>query len=328
MIAHLGFNVAGLDLNFPAADNVAIIQRLAGLGFNIFRVPFKWELAFPILPNVKGTVNATYMANMMQYVEACKAVGATIILDMHNFGQYSFGGNEIIIGTSTEPGAPVAEDLVASWLAIANWSGIKDQPFVRLGIMNEPHLSLDLWAPIHNQVVSTLRTKGVTNIVHATDKGSTAFNIEDMAQFQDSKPGGTIFEIHLYTDATQAGIAAIPEANINNYADMVASVVAAWEQLPTASQYKIFWGEVGFDAGAPAQASLPLFLSAVDANPDVFDGVTFWSAGQEFGADYIYDMNQVAVTTFVECQTTLEACKLVGTTQERRKRHKQGRFLP
>jgi hypothetical protein len=36
----------------------------------------------------------------------------------------------------------------------------------------------------------------------------------------------------------------------------------------------------------------------------VFDGITYWSAGQEFGSGYIYDMNS---TNGVECPTTIES---------------------
>jgi hypothetical protein len=300
-IAHIGFNIAGLDLDFSPTQNIADITRFAGYGFNVFRIPFKWENLYPTLPSQGGSINSPYVTNMLNYVTECTSAGVVCLLDMHNYAQYTPSGGSAAFISAGTAGAPTQQDLVTSWVTLASTSGIKNNPLVRLGIMNEPHLALQYWAPIHNAVVAGLRGAGITNIVHAEDNSGTALYPADFLNFTDSQSGGTIWEIHLYTDSSSAGVAAIPAANQYNYALDAQRIAGAWRQLTNPA--KLFWGEVGFDSGAPAQIALPLFLQILQQNADVFDGLTFWSAGQEFGSSYVYNMN---ATNGVECPTTVE----------------------
>ena len=277
-IPYLGMNISGLDLNFSFTQNQAHIQHFASLGFNVFRIPFKWEL---IQPTLGGTIDPTYLANMMNYVNLGTQLGVQILLDMHNYGAYN--GN-----LTLSSGGPTTAQLSNCWVQIATSPGIMNNPNVRLGIQNEPHIDTADWTVIHNQIVSDLRAAGVTDWVHAAVNNGPMLGVGSINGFVDSL-NKTYFEGHQYTDPTQQGKAAIAAANLSDYIALACRAVQLYRQ--TGSTVKLFWGEVGFDTGATAMASLALFLGYIQQNAATFNGITFWSAGQEFGTNYVYDMN-------------------------------------
>ena len=101
-------------------------------GLNIFRLPVAWQY---LVNNVLGgTLDETNFGKYDELVQACLKTGAHCIIDIHNYARW----NGKVIGA---PGGPKASDFSGLWGQLAG--KYKDQTNVVMGLMNEPHDSMD-----------------------------------------------------------------------------------------------------------------------------------------------------------------------------------------
>ena len=99
---------------------------------NIFRLPVAWQY---LVNNVLGgTLDETNFGKYDELVQACLKTGAHCIIDIHNYARW----NGKVIGA---PGGPTASDFSGLWGQLAG--KYKDQTSVVMGLMNEPHDSMD-----------------------------------------------------------------------------------------------------------------------------------------------------------------------------------------
>src|SRR5438045_1339275 len=71
-------------------NNEASFKYFAQKGFDVFRVPIKWERLQPA-PN--GPFDATYLDALKQNAAWAKKYGARIIIDIHNYCRYALDVN-------------------------------------------------------------------------------------------------------------------------------------------------------------------------------------------------------------------------------------------
>ncbi|MBA2965464.1 cellulase family glycosylhydrolase [Ramlibacter sp. MAH-25] len=188
--AVIGTNLSGMEWAQPglrrnasslphlhfSVPRKAEVAWLAAQGFKRNRLPFQWELLQPVLPDSKpgeavralvgnpGELHAGYAQWITDVLDAHAAVGATCILDLHNYGRYRdfrYGPDGSVPGLQrptpahrafTEdpnatldrifalaPGATLTPAHLADvWTRAARrW---KDHPgLAGYGLMNEPH---------------------------------------------------------------------------------------------------------------------------------------------------------------------------------------------
>lgn len=130
-----GSNGAGLpgaiDTNYHY-DGPGTFSYLAGRGYKVVRIPFRWER---IQNTLGGALNTTGIAELQAVVARAKAAGLRVVLDMHNYARFIDATDvERVLGDGTLTNT----HLVDVWSKL---SGIfkADLGVYAYGLMNEPH---------------------------------------------------------------------------------------------------------------------------------------------------------------------------------------------
>ena len=164
-----GVNLAGAEFgNVPGRCNIDYIYPREGdvayfskLGFNCFRVPFRWER---LQPSLEGDFATDEMAQLAHLVGEITRRGHTAILDPHNYAKRRIAAdgwaNEHVIGSIAVP-IRAFEDF---WRRLA--SAFKSNDRVVFGLMNEPYgLSAAAWLEIANRAIAAIRGSGAGNLM-------------------------------------------------------------------------------------------------------------------------------------------------------------------
>ncbi|PTX10508.1 endoglucanase [Pontibacter mucosus] len=206
--APFGVNLAGAefgevwgpDYSYPTAGE---LDYFKGKGLNLVRLPFKWER---IQPTLHGPLNQEELAKMRGFVQAARARGVWVLLDMHNYGRRNIGGTEYIIG---DPALPV-EAVADAWYRLAV-EFRADENIWGYGIMNEPHgmLASTPWFTIAQAIIAQIRTTDTrTAIVVGGDSWSSAARwpaASDNLKNLEDPSDRLIFEAHVYFDDDASG---------------------------------------------------------------------------------------------------------------------------
>ncbi|MGV3546806.1 MAG: cellulase family glycosylhydrolase [Pedobacter sp.] len=204
-----GVNLAGAEFgDIPGNDysypTIAELDYFKSKGLKLFRLPFKWER---IQPALNGNLDVAELAKMTTFVDAARARGLWVILDMHNYGRRKMGGNTIIIGSPTLSVAHVADVWEKLALVFRDYENIYGY-----GIMNEPHgmLTATPWFNIAQGIITKIRTVDAgTAIMVGGDDWSSASkwptasdNLKDLIDASNN----LIYEAHIYFDKNAGGL--------------------------------------------------------------------------------------------------------------------------
>jgi endoglucanase len=128
----LGVNLAGAEFamiggrwNWPSLDN---LNYYLAKGFNVFRVPFKWNR---LQTQIMAPLDATALTGLDQIVATATAAGAVVLLDAHDYGRRD---KQIIADTDSPVTAAMFADF---WGRMA--ARYRANPLVWYNLMNEPH---------------------------------------------------------------------------------------------------------------------------------------------------------------------------------------------
>ncbi len=265
------------DYTYPTT---ADIDYFTQKGFKIFRISF---LARRLLSQ-DGPSRFTPTADMdslIELIDYAAAKGASVILDMHDYGKTISGS---LIGDA--PGA--TEDFAASWSVIAKQ--VADKPNVILGLMNEPNQqSATEWLEGANAAVAAVRKAGAKQLVlvpgsywDSAHTWTSTDNAQVMTGFQD--PGQNFaFEVHQYLDSNNSGThaAAVPGSGSER--------LAAFTDWARKHGVHGFLGEFGWADNEQAQNEGRDLLCYMSRNKDVWLGWTYWAGGPWWG-DYMYSI--------------------------------------
>jgi endoglucanase len=207
-LSNLSPGVHGVDYlyNSPTTS-----RRVAESGFQLVRVPFRWERIQPILgapldPAELGRLEAT--------VDLAAEHGLKVILDLHNYCRYRVGTSQGVVGAVVDApidGKPLVrrDHLADLWLRLArqfrDHSGV-----LAYGIMNEPHdMGSSSWKEISQVVVDAVRSVDMqTWVCVAGDGWSHADRFEEIngprAWIRDPSRR-TAYEAHCYFDFDRSG---------------------------------------------------------------------------------------------------------------------------
>jgi endoglucanase len=289
-----GINLAGaefgsvpgrcnIDYVYPGAEHVAYFSTL---GFNCFRVPFRWER---LQPSLGGEFVAEEIRQLTLLIEEITRRGHTAILDPHNYAKRRIAddgwANEHVIGSTAVP-AQAFEDF---WRRLA--VSFKNKDRIVFGLMNEPYgISAAAWLEIVNRAIAAIRGTGAANLLTVPgtnytgahswlSSGNSIFaNVVDPAH-------RFAIEVHQYFDDNSSGTT--PEATSGTCGS---DRLRSFQEWARANKLKAFLGEFGAAANPASLNALADICQEMSANPDVWLGWTAWSAGPFWPPDYMFNL--------------------------------------
>lgn len=287
------------DYTYPGE---AAIQRLAGLGMNAIRLPFRWER---IQPQLNGPLDLMELARLDQTVAQAEAAGLVVILDLHNFAYYA----KRQLGSADLPASALGD----VWGRLA--SHYRDRPKLVFSIMNEPHdVHSAAWTQIQNVAIAAIRKAGARQLILVT---GTAYggahswtadlpvgnNGRDLLGVQDPLDRYA-FDFHQYFDADFSGRA--PECSASDRALKAIDDVTAWLK---AHDRRGFLGEFATSDRPECLRALREMAARVDASPRQWLGWAYWGAGAWWPPDYVFNIEPTSTGERPQMKILLERLK-------------------
>jgi endoglucanase len=264
----------GWDYTYPTDGE---ITYFTGKGMNVFRVPVRWER---LQPTLNGPLDPKELARLQQFVVAAKQHGASVVIDIHNYGSFHN------IGIEQNPA--LAGAFADLWRRVAVAFG--SDPDVLFGLMNEPKVKdIGVWQTTVQHTIDTIRAAGARNtiLVSGTDwDGAHNFvtvsgaSLNSLADPQHR----LVFEVHQYFDKNFSGTNA---ACIDP--DQAVATLTPFTQWLRANKHQGFLGEFGVSQQPACLAVLDRVAAYLKANADVWRGWTYWAAGPRWG-NYMFTL--------------------------------------
>lgn len=297
-LAFTGVNLAGAEFGkIPgtyAKDYIypteAIIDYYARLGFNLIRVPFRWER---LQPKLNAPLASVEQRLLVSVVETAASKGMRVVLDTHNYAKRRIADDEwtaeYLIGSMQVPTSTFAD--YCGRLAQV----FKGNASVIFGLMNEPaQIGAEAWLQIANDGVASLRREGADQLIlvpgvdyTGAHSWLTAHN-DLMSNIVDPR-NNFAFEVHQYLDQDSSGTS--PTA-VNNR--IGSERVAAFQNWAREKGFKAFLGEFAAGSDAISLSALRDLCSTLEANPDVWLGWSAWAGGSWWADDYMFKLDQSA----------------------------------
>ncbi|NOT70940.1 MAG: glycoside hydrolase family 5 protein [Hyphomicrobium sp.] len=262
----------GRDYIYPGAAEYA---RCAAQGFNVVRLPFKWDR---LQPDLGGAFAEEEWRFITQAIKHTKRARLALILDPHNYAHRRVRDDDFtidhLIGSDRVP----ASAFIAFWRELARRT--KQHNHLIYGLMNEPaDIGAEAWRDIANATLAAIRDTGATNLVivpgtaytgaHSwIEAGNTALEaIRDPAD-------NFAIEVHQYLDADSSG-----RSGATVSGTIGVERLQAFQSWARGHNLKAFLGEFGAGQDAVSLKALAAIVSEVENNRDVWIGWTAWAAG-------------------------------------------------
>ncbi|HML30045.1 MAG TPA: glycoside hydrolase family 5 protein [Hyphomicrobium sp.] len=289
-VRYAGVNIAGgefgklpgkfaKDYAYPSRTS---LQYFSGQGFNLVRIPFRWER---LQPTLNADLDAEELKRLQATVNAATALQLTVVLDTHNYAKRrlaSDGWKDVhVIGSDAVPSAAFAD--FCGRLAAA----FKDNPSVIFGLMNEPTgIVAYEWLPITNGAIAAMRNAGAKQIilvpgVNYTGAHSWFSSGNDLMAEVVDREHNFVIEVHQYLDRDSSGTTggvvgpSIGSDRLQKFQD--------WAR---AKEIKAFLGEFGAGRDEQSLAALKNICAKMQENSDVWMGWAAWSGGDWWPDSY------------------------------------------
>jgi len=265
------------DYTYPKNSD---IDYFNDKGFKSFRISF---LAKRLLSrDASGRLVLTDdMNSLNELIDYAASKGATVILDMHDYGLTM---SEKLIGR--DPGS--IEEFADQWRTIAK--EVAQRPNVVFGLMNEPNRqSAAEWLKGANAAVAAIRQTGAKQLVlvpgshwDSAVTWTSTDNAEVMTGFQD--PGNNFaFEAHQYLDSNNSGTSPIAVAGAGS------KRLVDFTEWARKHNFRAVLGEFGWAVNEAAQKEGYDMLCYMSRNRDVWQSWDYWAGGPWWG-DYMYSI--------------------------------------
>lgn len=282
-LPYQGVNLAGgefapdqipgkLFTNYVYPD-ASVAQPFVDAGMTIARVPVLWER---IQPEPFKPLSDSEMAAVDASLSALGGF-KLVILDVHNYAEYRRQRLD-----QNPQGAAMLADL---WKRLAD--RYKGKSNIAFGIMNEPHDMLPTdWRKIADASVTAIRATGAKNLLLVPGADWTGahswVSSGNGAAFDDFKDPGKnfLFEMHQYFDHNNSGTT--DTCSSAKVADARMAEATNWLR---ARKAKALLGEFGGTKDQVCLDALDDALGFMSANPDVWQGWTYWAAGGWWGGN-------------------------------------------
>ena len=275
------------DYQYPSTE---LLKTYAAMGFNMVRLPFRWERIQPLPRNDLAPPELRALSGV---VKICGDLGVDVILDLHNFARRKLPtdrwATEFKVGSVEVPDADFAD----VWGRLARRFG--NDRHVIFGLMNEPFdIAPEAWLAAANGAVRAIRAAGAGNLVlvpgiaysgaHSWIQSGNGI----MAGVEDPADRFAI-DVHQYLDADSSGTTA------NTVSPTIGSErLANFEAWARTHRIRVVLGEF-------AAAATPVGLQALDdicqemtRNVDVWLGWAAWGGGSWWPRDYMFRLDPVA----------------------------------
>jgi endoglucanase len=273
----------GTDYIYPAPAN---IDYFAQLGFNLVRVPFRWER---LQPRLGAPLAATDLALLSSVVDYASAKGLHVVLDTHNYARRRTAADgwiaEHLIGSESVPTAAFA-DFCARLAAT-----FKGDPRVIFGLMNEPWgLAAEDWLAIANRALAAMRQEGagqlvlVPGIAYTGAHSWIASGNAAMGNVVDAL-NNFAFEVHQYFDVDSSGTsptAVGPRIGTQR--------IESFQRWARGNGFRAFLGEFAAGEDETSLEALADMCRTLESNSDVWIGWAAWAGGAWWPADYIFNL--------------------------------------
>jgi endoglucanase len=269
----------GRDYAYPTTQE---IDYFTSEGMNTFRVPFKAQ-------HLLDSTKADDIAELHHLIDHAATKGATVILDMHDYG-YTMSGK--LIGRDAGSVTEVADE----WATIA--AEFKDHSNVMFGLMNEPNQQTATeWLAGANAAIQAIRDQGATQQILVP--GSYGDGAWSWVSSDNDTVIGTgikdplnnyVFEVHQYLDSDHSGTdnTVVPGAGSTTLVE-----ATDWARTHGA---QLFLGEFGFASDSASMTEGKALVDYMHANADVWKGSTYWGAGPWWG-DYMFSVEPSGLGT-------------------------------
>jgi endoglucanase len=253
-------------------------------GMTTFRLPFRWER---LQPTRSAALDPAELSRLTTTVADLQAMGAVVILDVHNYARYGTS----LLGSPAVP----SSDFADLWWRLATLYG--NNPKIIFGLMNEPHdLPTEQWLDAANAAIAAIRATGANNLILVSGNGWDCAQSWGQrwygtanagAMLSVSDPGNNYaFEVHQYLDPGNNGAGSTcPGATIGSQR---LAAFTAWLQ---ANGKKGFLGEFSAPFDQTCYAALDDLLNFVEANQSVWLGWTYWAGGPWWGYECLEPSN-------------------------------------
>ncbi len=284
----------GTDYFFPTISEVEYFQSK---GMNTFRLPFRWER---LQPSLSAPFDPGQLAYLKQFVADTTARGATVILDVHNFAQYSITETLYPIGSAQVTN----QDFAHLWSTLAG--EFLGNEKVMFGLMNEPPgtpvITTEDWFGSAQIAINAIRGAGAAQPIlvsgnyfsgawswtsgngNGTPNAPLASTIFDPGV--NGSPRNILFEAHQYLDLDYSGTSAAIDHN-------GAAKLNVFTQWLKQTGNRGFLGEFGVGEGEDQEAAVTGMLNHLKANSDVWAGWTWWAGGPAWEEGYFLDIEPV-----------------------------------
>jgi len=283
--AQNGIGVYGTNWTYPT-DAEMLYEKSQGM--NIIRLGF---IAERVAANASGALSAPDLALLDPIVDYATSIGLKVILDDHDYGDYF--GTELLANTTANT------EFDTFWANLA--ANFASNPNVYFGIMNEPNVQTAAqWAAVAQGAVDAIRAAGATQeiLVSGTnwDGADTWYSTSSdgssnaVALLGITDPDhNMVFEVHSYPDPTGGGTGSA--TNTTTGVDRLQAVT----QWAITNHETLFLGETGGTTQTTSLAAIDNELTYIQANSDVWQGVTEWAAGPWWG-NYQYSLEPTELT--------------------------------
>ena len=262
----------GRDYIYPGASD---FKFCAAQGFNVVRLPFKWER---LQPDLNGSFDTDEWTHIAAAITTASKLGMSLIIDPHNYARRRIRNNDFtedyMIGSQAVPVSAFTD----FWKNLAG--RCKDERHVIFGIMNEPaDIGAVDWLAIANATLAAIRETGATNLVLVPGVAYTGAHSwyragnTVMGGIRDPADNFAI-EVHQYLDDDSSGTTG------DTVSETIGSErLQAFQTWAREKKFKAFLGEFGAGPEPQNLKALENIVREVENNRDIWIGWTAWAAG-------------------------------------------------
>ena len=273
----------GTDYTYPTP---ADIDYYVELGFNLIRVPFRWER---LQPDLGAPFEAGDHALLAATVDYAAGRGLHVVLDTHNYARRRLADDgwatDHLIGSKLVPTSAFAD--FCARLAGA----FKSTPSVIFGLMNEPWgIEPDDWLVIANEAIGALRREGAVQLILVPGVAYTGahswMSARNVVMGNVVDPANNFaFEVHQYFDPDSSGTSPTAVG-----ASIGSERIETFQRWCRQNRFRAFLGEFAAGADETSLAALNDICRTLQANSDVWLGWAAWAGGNWWPEDYIFSL--------------------------------------
>lgn len=265
--------VYGTDYVYP---NEPFFDYYQGKGLNVVRLPVRWKR---IQTALNGPLNETDMLRLDAVMQMAGNRGMKVILDLHDYGEYSLNGTKYLVGSTQVPNSYFAH----LWGLVADRYKNNDA-VLGYDIMNEPKQDTASWFPAAQAAITAIRQVDTQKWIYVEGRRASSSwywpeSSDNLKNLVDPS-NRIVFSAHSYWDggvgqyaSSYASMNRYPEVGINHVNNFV-----EWCNLNGVTGHVGEFGIPWTDTAYLNEWNVVLnnFLAHIQANNI---GGTYWGCG-------------------------------------------------